>query len=54
MRKRNPCGESRIFTFDINLERDLGFVNEDGKRLLENGIFYIMVKDQKVKIELID
>ena len=53
-KKEIPAGESRIFTFDINLERDLGFVNEDGKRLLENGIFYIMVKDQKVKIELID
>ena len=41
-------------TFDIDLERDFGFVNEDGKRFLENGIFYIIVKDQKIKVELID
>ena len=53
-KKEIPIGESRIFTFDVDLERDFGFVNEDGKRFLENGIFYIIVKDQKVKVELVD
>lgn len=53
-KKEIPIGESRTFTFDVDLERDFGFVNEDGKRFLENGIFYIIVKDQKVKVELVD
>ena len=28
-------GETKTFRFDIDLERDFGFVNEDGKRFLE-------------------
>lgn len=48
------AGETKTFRFDIDLERDLGFVNGDGKRFLENGEYEIIVKNQKVKIELID
>lgn len=47
-------GEFRIFRFDIDLERDLGFVDGDGKRFLENGEYYVIVKDQRIKIELVD
>ena len=48
------AGETKIFCFDIDLERDLGFVDGNGKRFLEAGEYYIQVKDQKVKIELTD
>lgn len=47
-------GEARTFRFDIDLERDFGFVDADGKRFLENGEYEVIVKDQKVKIELVD
>jgi len=47
-------GESRTFIFEIDLEKDLGFVNGEGKRFLEAGEYFIMVKDKKIKIELID
>ena len=48
------AGETKTFRFDIDLERDFGFVNEDGKRFLETGEYNIHVLEQTVKIELID
>lgn len=48
------AGETKTFRFDIDLERDFGFVNEDGKRFLEVGEYHILVQGQTVKIELID
>ena len=48
------AGETKTFCFDIDLERDFGFVNEDGKRFLEAGEYHILVQGQTVKIELID
>lgn len=48
------AGETKTFCFDIDLERDFGFVNEDGKRFLEAGEYNIHVLGQTVKIELID
>lgn len=47
-------GETRTFRFDVDLERDFGFVDANGKRFLENGEYEVIVKDQKVKIELVD
>ena len=47
-------GETKTFRFDIDLERDFGFVNEDGKRFLEAGEYHILVQGQTVKIERID
>lgn len=47
-------GETTNFRFDIDLERDFGFVDGNGRRFLETGEYYILVKDQKVKIELIN
>ena len=46
------AGETKVFRFDVDLERDFGFVNGNGKRFLEIGEYYIQVKDQKVKIDL--
>lgn len=48
------AGETKTFRFDIDLERDLGFVDGDGKRFLEAGDYEIIVKEQKVKVELTD
>ena len=48
------AGETKTFRFDIDLERDFGFVNEDGKRFLETGEYNIHVLGQTVRIELID
>ena len=48
------AGETKTFRFDIDMERDFGFVNEDGKRFLEAGEYHILVQGQTVKIELID
>lgn len=47
-------GETKTFRFDIDTERDLSFVDGNGKRFLEAGDYYIIVKDKKVKIELVD
>lgn len=47
-------GETKTFRFDIDPERDFGFVNEDGQRFLETGEYNILVQGQTVKIELIN
>ncbi|WP_443946735.1 glycoside hydrolase family 3 N-terminal domain-containing protein [Pedobacter sp. AW1-32] len=47
-------GETRTFRFEVNPERDLGFVNGDGKRFLEAGEYNIIVKNKKIKIEIVD
>lgn len=47
-------GEEETFTFEIDPARDLSFVDGDGERILEPGDYYIIVKDQKVRITLTD
>lgn len=47
-------GETKTYTFNVDLKRDLGFINGEGKRFLEAGDYYIIVKDKKVKIEIVD
>lgn len=47
-------GETKVFRFDIDFERDFSYVDENGKGFLESGEFYILVKDRKIKIELVD
>lgn len=46
------AGESKTFRFEVDLERDFGFVDGAGKRFLESGDYYVIVKDKKIKIEL--
>lgn len=43
-------GDTATFTFDIDPERDLSFVDHEGNRFLEPGDYYIIVKDRKVRI----
>lgn len=45
-------GETRTFTFELDLMRDFGFVNSEGKRFLESGEYWVMVKDKKVMVEV--
>ena len=47
-------GETKIFRFEVDLLKDLGFINGEGSRFLESGDYYIMVKDKKIKIVLED
>ena len=47
-------GETKVFRFEVDLLKDLGFINGEGKRFLEAGDYYIIVKDKKVKIEVED
>jgi len=47
-------GESKIFRFEVEPLRDFGFINEKGERFIEPGDYYILVKDKKVKIEVVD
>lgn len=46
-------GETKIFSFQISAKRDLGFVNARGEKFVEEGDYYIIVKDKKIKIELL-
>ena len=47
-------GESRTFRFEIDPMRDLSFTDGNGTRFLESGEYFIVVKDKKIKIEVID
>lgn len=51
-----PKGETKIFRFniDIDIDRDFSFVDDTGNRFVEPGDFYVIVKDEKIKIELIE
>ncbi|MFI3249108.1 MAG: glycoside hydrolase family 3 N-terminal domain-containing protein [Rikenellaceae bacterium] len=49
-----PAGKSERFDFEIDPKRDLSFVDRDGKEQLESGDFYIIVKDQKIKITIVE
>ena len=46
------AGESHTFTFEIDPARDLGFVDGDGNAFLEAGDYYIIVQDQRMKINV--
>ena len=46
-------GETETFRFEVDLSRDFGFVNDKGDRFLEVGDYYIIVKDKKVKVEVL-
>lgn len=46
------AGETKVFRFQIDTDRDFGFVDSDGKSFLEAGDYYILVKDRKLKIRV--
>lgn len=45
-------GETAIFSFEIDPQRDFSYIDESGNRFLEEGDYYVLMKDQKVKIEI--
>lgn len=47
-------GEQMVFTFEIDPERDLNYVDYTGKKLIEPGDFYIHINNQKVKFEFVE
>ncbi len=47
-------GETKVFRFEIDINRDFSFVDSQGNRFVEPGDFYVIVKDKKIKIELVD
>jgi beta-glucosidase len=53
-KKEINAGETVVYKFEIDANRDLSFSDETGKRLLETGDFYIHVGKQKIKFELVD
>lgn len=46
------AGETQVFRFNIDTNRDFSFMDSDGKRFLEPGDYYILVKDQKLKVHV--
>lgn len=51
-KKEIKPGETVSYKFEIDPSRDLGFVDSKGEKFLETGDYYIIVNDQKLKIEL--
>lgn len=47
-------GESHTFRFEIDPERDLSFVDGDGRRFLEAGDYFITAGDKRIKLTLAD
>ncbi len=45
-------GETALFTFDIDPKRDFSYIDETGNCFLEEGDYYVIVKDKKIKIEI--
>ena len=46
------AGDSVIFSFEIDPERDLSYPNAEGNRILEAGDFYLMAQNEKKKFKL--
>jgi beta-glucosidase len=47
-------GEKKTVTFEIDPMRDLSFPDSNGDRHLEDGNFYLIVNDQKIKFVLVN
>lgn len=45
-------GETETFTFDINADKHLSFVDAQGNKFMDDGAYYIMVKDRKIELIL--
>jgi len=45
-------GETQVFRFDLNVKKDFGFVNGKGEKFIEEGDYFVIVKDKKIKIEV--
>jgi len=46
-------GNTKTFRFQLDVKRDFGFINGQGEKFVEEGDYYVVVKDQKIKIEVV-
>jgi beta-glucosidase len=53
-KKEIAAGSKTNYTFEIDPTRDLSYVDADGKRFLETGEYFVIVKNQRVKFEIIE
>ena len=53
-KKELAAGAKTIFKFEIDPNRDLSYVNSDGKRFLEGGDYFVIVNKQKVKFQIVE
>lgn len=53
-KKEITHGASSVFEFELDPERDLSFPNSKGERVLENGEYYLIVGQKKIRFELVD
>jgi len=52
-KKEIKAGESVVYKFDIDPLRDLSYTDATGKRILQEGDYFIHVGKEKIKIELV-
>jgi beta-glucosidase len=53
-KKELAPNQKTIYRFEIDPIRDLSYTNSNGERFLENGEYFVLVENQKVKFELLD
>jgi beta-glucosidase len=51
-KKEIAAGAKSVYKFEIDPNRDLSYVDADGKRFLETGDYFVIVGKQKVKFEI--
>ena len=47
-------GETKTYHFEVDALRDLGYIDHTGKQFLEAGDYFILVKDKKVKVQVME
>lgn len=45
-------GATETFVLDLNPSQHLSFVDSQGNKFVDNGVYYIMVKDKKIEVSL--
>ncbi|MDO6802298.1 glycoside hydrolase family 3 N-terminal domain-containing protein [Wenyingzhuangia sp. 1_MG-2023] len=53
-KKEIAKGEKVVYHYNIDPKRDLSYVDSFGEKHLEKGTYYVIVKDQKIKFEVVD
>lgn len=48
------AGTTQTFVFDLDPEKDLSFTDSQGNKFTDNGVYYIMVGNKKIEINLTD
>jgi beta-glucosidase len=51
-KKEIDAGDKVTFKFEIDPLRDLSYTDPTGKTILEEGVFFVHVNDQKIKFQL--